>query len=62
MATYFASDGNYGDANDLVVIDTTDWGFSEWTLIEQAGDNERSDVAAGIASIIKSRELMKGEK
>lgn len=49
MATYFAADGNYGSAENLVIVDTSKWGFAEWTLIEQAGDGYRSIVAAEIA-------------
>lgn len=60
--TYFASDGNYGDDNNLVIVDTFDWGFAEWTMIEQASDAQRGAVAAEIASRFKMREILKGGK
>lgn len=43
--TYFAADGNYGDAEGLVMIDTTDWTEDEWMTIEYAPENERARIA-----------------
>lgn len=31
--TYFAADGTYGDADQLIVVDTTDWTEYEWETI-----------------------------
>lgn len=62
MSSYFATDGNYGSADDLVVVDTTDWGFAEWTLIEQSGDSYRPIIAAEIAARYKKYQLSEGEK
>lgn len=47
--TYFAMDGNYGDAHGLVVIDTSTWTDSDWDEIESAGDYMRIVVALEIA-------------
>jgi hypothetical protein len=32
--TYFAQDGSYGDAKDLVIIDTTNWNEYQWESID----------------------------
>lgn len=49
MNHYFADDGNYGDANGLVVIDTGHFTDEDWTLIEQTSDWQRAVVARDIA-------------
>ena len=36
MNHYFATDGNYGNAENLVIIDTADWTEDEWDIIEQS--------------------------
>ena len=43
--TYFALDGNYGEAQGMVVIDTTKWSEDDWTQIDEASDSERAQVA-----------------
>ena len=43
--TYFASDGNYGSAEDLLVIDTSQWTEEYWQLIDETPDNYRMMVA-----------------
>jgi hypothetical protein len=43
--TYFALDGNYGEAQGMVVVDTTKWSEDDWTQIEEASDSERAQVA-----------------
>ena len=48
METYFAQDGSYGDAADMVVIDTSDWNDDDWNEIEWASDYERVGVAQEI--------------
>lgn len=49
MNHYFADDGNYGDANGLVVIDTALFTDEDWTLIEEATDWDRPKLARDIA-------------
>jgi hypothetical protein len=49
MNHYFADDGNYGDANGLVVIDTALFTDGDWTLIEEASDWQRASIARDIA-------------
>ena len=47
---YFSPDGNYGSANDLMVIDTTNWTDKDWERIEECNDNDRLDIASIINS------------
>jgi hypothetical protein len=42
---YFSPDGNYGSADDLVVIDTTNWEESDWERVENCTDSDRSVIA-----------------
>ena len=48
MQHYFAQDGNYGDATELIIVDTTNWTEDDWLLIEDATDSERADMAERI--------------
>lgn len=43
--TYFAADGSFGDAGDLVVIDTTNFTDADWAAIEEASDLRRKSLA-----------------
>lgn len=45
MDYYFAQDGSYGVATDLVLVDTTDWSEDDWQLIEFSTDSERASIA-----------------
>ena len=49
-STYFALDGNYGEAQGMVVIDTTKWSEDDWTQIEEASDSERAQVALDLTN------------
>lgn len=42
---YFTSDGTYGNASDLAVIDTSNWKESDWERVEDCSDNDRQDIA-----------------
>lgn len=46
---YFAFDGNYGNADGIVLCQTQDWSEEDWTEIENATDNERANVAVEIS-------------
>lgn len=46
---YFAEDGNYGDANGLVVIETTRWTELDWEDIEMSSDESRPATAETIS-------------
>jgi hypothetical protein len=50
MNHYFADDGNYGDAEGLVVVKTEGWTEDDWDLIFMAQDWDRPRVARDIAS------------
>jgi hypothetical protein len=43
--TYFAPDGSYGDARDLLIIDTTNLTPGDWDAIEDAHDLGRPHTA-----------------
>ena len=45
MNHYFATDGNYGNAENLEIIDTADWTEDEWDIIEQSPENDRTKIA-----------------
>lgn len=47
--SYFAFDGNYGDASGLTVIETTHWSELDWQILDAASDSYRPDVARLIA-------------
>lgn len=51
--TYFAPDGNYGDAVGVTIIDTGDWLAEDFDLIEQASDSNRPEVARLISDWIQ---------
>jgi hypothetical protein len=46
---YFAIDGNYGNADGIVLCQTQDWTEEDWTEIENATDSERANVAVEIS-------------
>lgn len=43
--TYFAADGSYGNAADLIILDTSDWSTDEWEIIDEVRDIDRVRVA-----------------
>jgi len=43
--TYFTSDGNYGDAKDVTVIDTSEWSETDWAHVESERDSNRVFIA-----------------
>lgn len=56
--TYFAIDGNYGDADGIVIVETSEWSEDDWSAIEMAGDADRASVAYALA---KSDEQQRAE-
>jgi hypothetical protein len=42
---YFATDGSYGDAAGLIIVDTSQWNEEEWAIIDEARDSERVRLA-----------------
>lgn len=49
MGTYFAQDGNWGDAEDIIILDTDEFTDEDWDEIRSANDYLRSGVAVAIA-------------
>ncbi len=45
---YFASDGNYGAADNVAIIKTGHWTEDDWLEIEDCWDGDRVDVALKI--------------
>ena len=48
-STYFATDGSYGTAHNLEIIDTSEWTDADWAEVEEATDDTRADTASAIA-------------
>lgn len=42
---YFASDGNYGAADKVVILETGHWTESDWLEIEESYDLDRINTA-----------------
>lgn len=53
---YFAIDGNYGDAEDLVFADTTLWTEEDWQSLDNARDAERPQLARLITTYRQTAE------
>jgi len=49
MPTYFAQDGNYGEAYGLIVLDTSVWSADDWEFVEAASDSTRVSHAIRVA-------------
>ena len=47
---YFASDGNYGAADKVVIVKTSHWTAADWEELEEAYDLDRITVALSIDS------------
>lgn len=43
--SYFAIDGSYGDAEGMVVADTSDWTNEMWDMIHESSDFDRGYIA-----------------
>lgn len=39
---YFASDGSYGYADGLVIVDTSMWTEEQWQMIHETSDSFRA--------------------
>ena len=46
--TYFSGDGNFGHADNFVLIDTSGWTDEDWDLIENTAAWELPKVAIEI--------------
>jgi hypothetical protein len=43
--TYFATDGSFGDAAGIIIVDTTLWSDDDWLVIADTTDDDRSLAA-----------------
>lgn len=48
MQHYFAIDGNYGDATDLIVIHTDNLTDNDWKIIQESSDSDRQQVVVDL--------------
>ncbi len=46
---YFAIDGNYGNADGIVLCQTQDWTEEDWDRVETCTDDERANIAVEIS-------------
>jgi hypothetical protein len=46
MLYYFAKDGSYGDAEDILLTDAPNFTEDEWDIVAQTPDAERHNVVA----------------
>lgn len=47
--TYFAADGNFGDAQDLILVDTDTFQSDDWDYLLNLSDSDRSTEAYAMA-------------
>lgn len=45
---YFAVDGSYGDATDILIVHTDNWNQEDWDKILDTTEQDRSAVAQAI--------------
>ena len=46
MTYYFAKDGSFGDAEDIIITDAPNFTEDEWDIVNQVSDAERHNVVA----------------
>lgn len=60
MIHYFAKDGSYGDATNIVIAHTDNWNESDWDKILDSTDSERASIATEIADSKKDNQRLLG--
>ena len=53
---YFAADGSYGNAEDIIIVDTADWSDDMWEAVDMSSDARRHAVVAQLVSDMKSQD------
>jgi hypothetical protein len=43
--SYFATDGSYGSAWGMTIVDTTEWTEAMWQMVESVSDEVRPELA-----------------
>lgn len=51
--SYFAADGNYGDAAGLTVVDTTNWTDADFEMLDSVSDWDRPKAARLISEWVE---------
>lgn len=54
---YFATDGNYGSASDIVIVHTDNWTTQDWDAVIDSSDSERAEIASQIAESKRDTEI-----
>ena len=57
---YFAKDGSYGDATNIVIAHTDNWNESDWDKILDSTDSERASIATEVADSKKDNQRLLG--
>lgn len=52
---YIAKDGSYGDAEDILIVDTSAWSGDDWEDFNQAAEDEDAFLMEDIALSINKR-------
>lgn len=60
MIHYFAKDGSYGDATNIVIAHTDNWNEGDWDRILDSTDSERASIATEIADSKKDNQRLLG--
>lgn len=55
---YFAPDGSYGDATDIVIVHTDNWTSKDWDEIMDSSDDSRIHIARQIADSKSGRNFL----
>ncbi len=50
MLSYFAKDGSFGDADGILIIDTSEWSDEDWENVSEVTDEARATAAVVAAS------------
>lgn len=53
--TYFTRDGQWGDTSELVEVDTSNWGTTEWLAIEASEKIQRRGLAILIEQVLSKQ-------
>lgn len=53
--TYFTRDGQWGDTGELVEVDTSKWGTTEWLAIEASDKIQRRGLAILIDQVLNKQ-------
>lgn len=53
--TYFALDGSYGDATEILIVDTDMWTEKDWEFVSEGDDSGRSQRAQEVIDYYESK-------